>query len=589
MLGFLLVTLMSEVASAPFLFVFVLVVLMATGVLSVDEALEGFGNSDVVTIAALYSLAKGIQQSTLLTYAVKYLLGRPGSLYSALLRLCIPVMVLSTMLSSTSIISILAPVVNSWSGSIGIAPSLIFLPLGYSSILGGSWTLIGASANLLVASLASHADEPTELGFFDAAPVGIPVAIVGLIYLVVGAKFLLPNKKATDIEGGNIRKYSTAMHLPTGSSAAGKSIAAAKLSEIPGVQLFEIQRGTQVVALPEDDYILEEGDVLFFSGAIETVLEKLYKTRGLLPVASAQASKLSKRANKRVLLTAIVSKDSRLVGRTCTEVRFRQRYNAVILAVHRGGEDLNMPITEVEFDGGDGLVIEATRAFQSHQDVEQDFVLVSPVGAKMSSVLDTGFPYHAGIAVVCILFIALTSAAKVVPLSLSVIASVIVMIMCRILTTRQAFGAISIGSITIIGISLALSTALVNTHVAHNVAATLLSIFHYGGQIGILSGIFFTTALLATLVSPQAAVSLIFPIAYAIPADSDVTRREMLVTLIMAANCSVMTPWSRSSNLMISESGGYSTKHFLIFGAPLSLIMMLITIPFIYYVPLYID
>eukprot|EP01094_Clydonella_sp_ATCC50884_P007171 TRINITY_DN1634_c0_g1_i6.p1 TRINITY_DN1634_c0_g1~~TRINITY_DN1634_c0_g1_i6.p1 ORF type:complete len:685 (-),score=101.40 TRINITY_DN1634_c0_g1_i6:127-2181(-) len=582
-MGLLLVFLVSEVAPPPTLFLLGLVTMVYFGALSTSQAFEGFGNSDVITIAALYSFSEGIKRSTLLLYVVKYVLGRPASVLAAQLRLVLPVMCMSTVLSNTSIVGILVPVVNSWSAAIGVPKARLHMNLGFAAILGGCFTLIGSSSNLLVASLASSADPPIEVGFLAPAIASFVNAVPGAIYLIFGAKYLLPHEDGDSASTAAARSYLTPVRIREDSSLDAVSLGNSGLNSIEGVAVTEVHRDNHVTVMPEETFKLRGGDVLICAGPIRKLMRELFPAQGLEVVVAEHAAKLPNHPTQRRLFNAVVARESRLVGHTPADVMFRQRYHAAILAVHRRGAMVPRDLSSLIFEVGDGLLLEALPSFPQNTVALQDFIGITEVGR--TSVLEEGRPLHAAVALFSIIFVVVASAFRLMSTSLAVITSTGFLVLCRILSVSDAFAAISLKSVSVIAISLAFSTAMVQNDVADNLANTLLDVFSLGGDVGVLLGIFVTTSLLATLISPQAAVSLVFPIAVSIPPSTEMRDVELMANLIIASNCAFMTQWCRSSNLMVADSGGYSTTNFLVYGLPLTIMMPLLTVAVLYYGP----
>jgi len=576
---FTLVFLVKEIYPPEFVLVCGMALLVVATVITPQESLSGFSNTGVATIAVLFVVAKGIEESKVLNFVIKYVLRSPNSLVMAQLRLLIPVAVFSAFMNNTPIVAMMIPVVQSWGTRCGFPPSYMLMPLSYAAILGGTCTLIGTSTNLIVAALANA--EGIPVGLFDISVIGVPVLICGLIYILIFSRILLPKNENPVDYIKNARKYTAAVEVKKNSIVVGKSIEEAGLRNLPGVYLFQINRkkedgGHQVLAAPSSDTILVEGDILYFTGVVD-MMREVYNIEGLEP-ATNQVKKIAGPRSKRCLVEAVISSQSPLVGLTVKQSRFRTKYNAAIVAVHRHGTQLHTKIGDIELHSGDVLLLEANRIFLKYHKNDSNFALVSEL-ADHSVVPHTNvyrMIFTVGMAAVMVL-VSTFSTYTMVGLFAAGLFVACLFIVTKMVSLKKAKEAISMDLLTIIAAAFALGIALDKTGAASSIAESLLNVFGVAGPLGVLFGLYLSVAFLSAVISNAAAVTLMFPVAADFASSSPGLEKAMVLVLMMAGSSSFATPIGYQTNIMVTGPGGYQFGDFLRFGLPLTGISMVVT------------
>ncbi len=350
--------------------------LLLAGILSPEEALAGLANEGMVTVGVLYVVVAGLSETGGVNWLGARLFGRPRSLLGGQVRLMAPIALMSAFLNNTPLVAMMIPAVDDWAKRQNFAPSKLMLPLSYAAIFGGTCSLIGASTNLVVNGLLI-AQTDTRLGLFEIAWVGVPCALVGILYVLTLGRWLLPNRQGVIAQGGDVREYTLEMIVEPSGPLPGKSIEAAGLRQLPGLYLAEIDRAGRIIPAVSPQKTLLGGDRLLFVGVVESVVD-LQKIRGLTP-APEQLFKLSTPRPQRILVEVVVSNSSPVVGKSVREGRFRTLYNAVIIAVARGGERLRGKVGDIVLQPGDTLLLEAPPSFAQTQRNARDFFLVSRV------------------------------------------------------------------------------------------------------------------------------------------------------------------------------------------------------------------
>ncbi|HPQ42059.1 MAG TPA: SLC13 family permease, partial [bacterium] len=351
-------------------------ILLISGVLEPRDALRGFSNEGVITIAVLYCVASGLRETGAMDWVTRLLLGRPRSIASAQARIMVPTAAMSAFMNNTPLVAIVLPVVNDWARRHRFSPSKILIPLSYASILGGACTLIGTSTNLVVNGWLL--DEGYDgLGMFEITPLGLPCLVLGILIVLLGSRWLLPDRKPPISQEHDPRSYTLEMTVAPDGPLVDKTIEGAGLRHLPGVYLMEVERDGETIPAVGPTERLKASDRLVFVGIVESVVD-LQKIPGLVPAAD-QVFKLDAPRGKRLLVEAVVSDSCPVVGMNIREGRFRTRYNAVVVAVARSGRRIHKKIGDIVLQPGDTLMLEALPSFVAQQRNRRDFYLVSTV------------------------------------------------------------------------------------------------------------------------------------------------------------------------------------------------------------------
>jgi di/tricarboxylate transporter len=545
------------------------VLLLAVGVLTPDEALRGMSNEGMITVAALFVVASAVERTGALASLVDRALGRPKSLASAQLRTMIGPGVISAFTNNTPVVALMVPAIRDWAKKHRLSVSKLLMPMNAAVVLGGLCTLIGTSTNVVVSGLVA-AKRGAPLEMFDITWLGVPLFACGLVYLIVASRTLLKDRRPPMSTSDDPRQYSLEMVVDPGSPLAGRTIEQAGLRHLDGLFLMEIDRGGHVIAAVAPTERLEAGDRLVFVGVIDSVVE-LQKIRGLRP-ATDQVFKLDDPRSERVLVEAVVSPSCPLVGRTIREGRFRSTYGAVVIAVARDGERLQMKIGDIVLQPGDTLLVEAGTAFVDRQRSNRHFYLVSEVTGSTP-------PRHdkAWIACTVLAAMVLAAALDLVPMVAAALVAAGAVVALRCISSTEARRAIEWESLLLIAASFGLARAMEKTGLAGAMAASTIGAAGDNPHV-VLAAIYLVAMLFTELMSNNAAAVLTFPIAWQTAADLGVNPMPFVMAITVAASCGFATPMGYQTNLMIYGPGGYKFRDYVRFGGPLNLLVMALTV-----------
>jgi di/tricarboxylate transporter len=304
--------------------------LSITGILKPDEALSGFANAGLMTVAAMFIVAAAIRASGGVDLVVERVLGRPTGPRSALVRLMLPVVSLSAFLNNTPVVATMIPAVSQWARRIKVPSSSLMIPLSYASILGGTITLIGTSTNLVVNGQYQVLTGKPGFALFDFAPIGLIVALAGTLFVVFAAPRLLKARRSPDQTFADTRSFTFEVAVARDGPLVGKTIQHAGLRHLERIYLAEIERDGSVITAVAPEEILRGGDRLVFVGETEAIVDVL-RINGLVAAVGSQPA-LERNVPERRLVEAVVAEHCDVVGHTIRDGRFRDRYGAVVMA-----------------------------------------------------------------------------------------------------------------------------------------------------------------------------------------------------------------------------------------------------------------
>ncbi|MEM7468637.1 MAG: SLC13 family permease, partial [Pseudomonadota bacterium] len=541
----------------------------STGVISASDALAGLANEGVITIAALFIVAAGLSETGAMHALVRRFLGQSGSIQAIQNRLLWPTAVLSGFLNNTPLVAMLLPITHDWAKRHQFSVSHLLMPLSFAAILGGACTLIGTSTNLIVNGWLIE-ETGSGLGMFDIAMAGLPIAVVGIVFVLIFSRWLLPIRKPALQVSDDAREYVVEMVIDESSALIGQSVEDAGLRGLNGLFLIEIERDGEILAAVSASIRLQANDRLVFAGVIDSVVE-LQRFEGLRP-ATNQIFKLNESRHNRIMVEAVVSNTCPLVGQTIKEGQFRTIYNAAVIAVARNGERLNRKIGEIRLKAGDTLLIEARRNFVEQQRNRRDFYLISKID-------DFQHPNAqlAPVAIGILIGIVIAATSGVLSMLQASLAGALLIVASGCCGASVARRAIDWEVLLVIAAALALGKAMENSGLANALANIAISSFG-SHPTTLLATIIGMTMVLAALVTAKAAAVLMLPIAFAAAGNADVSIMPYVVGVMLAASTSVATPIGYPTNLMVYGPGGYHFSDYLRLGGPLSIIILLMSI-----------
>ena len=539
------------------------VLLLVLGVTDEAAAFSGFSNPAPLTVAALYVLARGAEKTGLLGPVVTRLLGARVAGRRTLVRLLVPAASASAFLNNTPLVAMLIPEVTTWSAGKRVSPSRFLLPLSYAAILGGTVTVLGTSTNLVVSGLLdASGQEP--LALFELAPIGGLSAAAGLALLILLAPVLVPERRgAAELLTDEMREFVVQMEVEPGGRMDGVDVAAARLRNLEGVYLVEVERDAQVIAPVAPTTVLEGGDRLRFAGRADLVVD-LQRMRGLK--SSEDEHLLAVDSLRHTFFEAVVGAQSPLVNRTLRDVEFRARYQAAVLAIHRAGQRIEAKLGQVRIEAGDTLLLLAGPDFRTRWRDRHDFLLVARLGGPPPS-SSRKAPIVGAVA----LAVVGLAAFEVLPILQAALLAAATLVLTRVLTVSEARDSVDLNVVVLIAAAFGLGAAIETTGLAETIARGLVDLLAPLGAFGIVLGVVLATTVLTEVITNNAAAVVLFPIVIQVATAAGLDARTLAIAVAVAASSSFLTPMGYQTNTMVYGPGGYRFADYLRAGIPLNL------------------
>lgn len=552
------------------------------GIITVEEMFSGFSNTAPLTVGALYIVAAALRETGALAFLGTLLLGKTKTERGALARMSFLVPTMSAFLNNTPIVSMFIPVLTGWCKNNRVSPSRLLMPLSYLAVLGGTCTLIGTSTNLVVQGLmeeAVHGAEPhlrtalRPMGLFELSAVGIPCTIIGILYLFFVGRHLLPARKGfMEQLQASSRDYLINMRVESGCRFISKTVQEAGLRHLHGLFLVEIDRDGEIISPVSPRQTLNEGDLLTFTGIVSTIVD-LEKLPGIVPVADESYETRSAERREKMLCEAVVSRTSPLVGHSIREGNFRARYNAAVIAVHRGGERLKGRVGDIILRPGDTLLLQAGPHFVSAHHNDPDFYLVSGVEDSFAVRHDKAL---VSLTLLAALIILMATGMMSIVMAALLVAGL--MLLTRCISVSQARQSLEWQTLLTICAAFGVAKGLENSGCVSTVAGWITHVFSAGGPRAILIGLFLMTMGFTSLVGNNSAAALMFPFAVAVAIRMGVSPRPFVMMITLAASACFMTPVGYQTNMMVYGPGGYRFTDFFRVGVFLNLLLLVVSV-----------
>jgi di/tricarboxylate transporter len=566
--------LVREVARPDMILFGALTFFLLTGVLTPQEALQGFSNQGMLTIALLFIIAGAIQKSGIFDRTIAHVLGSKSTPRGAMLKMMLPVSGMSAFLNNTPIVVAFTPFIRKWCEEHDISPSKFLIPLSYITILGGTITLMGTSTNLIVHGqmLQNGMD---GFSIFQLAWVGIPLVVIGLIYLLtIGYRLLPDHKNLTETIQEQSREYLAEMVVETKYPHLGKTIEQAGLRNLKGLFLIEIIRGTERISPVKSTTKIEAGDRLIFTGVVSTIAD-LQNTKGLRLDPGADLSLDLLKNGSTQLVEVVISHQSSLLQKKIKDTKFRGRYDAAVIAVHRNHERVKGKVGDIVLKPGDTLLLLAGSDFNQRIGLFNDFYVVTPMENPFLTREDTKKGLFA-IATLVTMILLVTFNVLTMFKAMSLV--VVILLAGRIINADEAKKSVQFNVLLLIASAIGVGAALDQSGAAKWVASGLVEFGKPFGLIAILFLVYLLTNIFTEMITNNASAVMMFPIAMNTADQVGANPMAFAVVVAIAASASFITPIGYQTNLIVYGPGGYKFTDYAKVGIPLSFIVMAVTI-----------
>ena len=559
-----------EQISADIIALGVLLALVLTRLIPGKEAFIGFGSDAVIMILGLLIMTTALQRTGVIDLAGRAVISHTGENSKwILLMIMVSAAGLSAFISNTAATAFFVPVVIGIARKSKISPSKLLMPLAFSSILTSSVTLVSTSTNIVISGMMqNYSLQP--MGMFELAPVGIPIAIVGLLYVWFIGRRLIPDRtQAADLtEQFGVRPYLSEVVIQPGSSLADKTLAESKVGQALGLTVLRIVRDKDNDLAPHGDAVLRVGDVLLVEGTQENIL-KIKDVAGIEIKADVKLADPDLEAGDMALVEGIILPGSPLIGRTLKRYRFRERAGLQVLGVNHHGKNVVDKISQVPLKLGDVLLLQGPRSNLKRMHDEHLFRLLNPIEQMEEK---RPIVRRAPIAIGIFVFVLALATFKVISFPVATMLGVLLIFATRCITPEQAYTRVEWKVVILIACMLGLGVAMEKTGTAKYLAGLLVSAAKGASPYWLLSAFFFLAVLLTQPMSNQAAAIVVLPIAIQTALQAELNPRAFAMMVAVAASCSYLTPLEPSC-LMVYGPGRYRFRDFLKVGAGLTLLI----------------
>lgn len=553
-----------------------LVAFLFLGILTPEEALVGFSNQGMLTIALLFIITSVLQRSDLVERAMRSILERSNRPRNALLYLMVPTSFLSSFLNNTPIVMMLIPTVRKWCQDKNISPAKFLLPISYAAIFGGMITLIGTSTNLVVHGLLLEENMP---GFtmFQLAWVGIPVTILGIAYMYTVGYNLLPSRDVLhESLYEHTRDFLVQMIVKEDCPWIGSQVKDTDIFKQKDLVLIKIIRKNIHITPITGKEIIREDDRLIFSGIISSIVD-LQKIKGVEINTDSQLSIEDITKGDAVLMEVVIPKNSILAGQRVKDTNFRKKYGASIIAIHRNRQRLNEKIGSIELHDGDVLLILSEPAYVQSIRENKDFYLLS---RHKTSIRFT----RKQTAIIFGTFIGMILLASLQIFSMfqAALLALVVLLLSKCVTSKEIIRSLSFPVLLLVACSISIGGAITKTGLATFLAEQMIALTLPLGSLGVLFASYALTNFLTEVITNTAAAVIMLPIVIEASLLSGLEPMAGIVALTIAASASFSTPIGYQTNLIVYGAGGYRFTDFVKVGLPLNILFMFVTVFIVY-------
>lgn len=556
----------------------VAVLLMLLGLVTPEEGISGFGNSATITVMAMFILSAGIARTGTVQVMSELLLKWGGkNSTQQILAMGVIVGPITAFINNTAVVAVFLPIVEDWCRKQGISASKLLLPLSYVAVMGGMITVIGTSTNVLASGLSKQLGYG-EFSLFQFTGLGIITFVIGLIYLALVAPRLLPERKepssnAFGQEYG-LQDYVSEVVVTPRSSLVGQTLRSSGLQRKFDIDVLELIRNNSHFPQPLADKVLMAGDILLVRCSRECLL-KIKDERGvdILPDIKFgnQALEAELNSGEEGIAEVLILSNSNLIGSTLKDLRFRQRYNLTVLAIRRGEELVRERLGKVPLRFGDLLLVQGPKQSFLGLQTSRDLLVMEQRD------VETLRRDKAAIAVAIGLGVVVAAAFNWLPILVSALVGVVLMILTGCLKPGELYGAVRWDIIFLLAGLIPLGIAMENSGATQWLAEHLVAL---GGNLSgywILTFFYIITSLITALLSNNASVVLLLPIAVEVAKNLSLNPLAFMFAVTFAASNSFMTPIGYQTNTMVYGPGGYKFLDFTRVGTPLNILMAIVT------------
>ena len=549
-----------------------IVILMLTNLLTPIEAVAGFANPAVLTVGAMFLVSQGMIRTGAVGFlgerVIRYSKGKAGL---ALLIILVIVAMASAFLNNTPVVVLFIPVVMSMCCKFGLSPSKFLIPLSYASILAGSCTLIGTSTNIIVSDLSAGYGYGA-LEMFELSKIGVPIAVLGLGFLLMAAFKIMPTaaNPTCELESGYRQQYLAEIHIPKGSILIEKNPLDVFQSKYPDVEVLELIRYSHVFYPGRDMVTILADDLLLVKGSANSIVEILQSKIADLP-SSQKGLDFGNGEKYPVLVEMIVPPQSDLLGQRLKETNLTRDPDLHAIAIKRSNlHYTEQKLHDISLRIGDILLLWCPPSKLKELRSRHDVIIVEDIHHTIVH------RRKVRIAVTIFAGLIVAAATGLADIMVCALTAVFLMAISGCLQLRDAYRSLQPNVLLLIAATIALGQAMQKTGASQVYAQAFLSIFAKGSPMLVLAGILVLTSISTHLLSNNATAILLLPMAISTAAKLGVDPKPFIIAVCLGASACFATPIGYQTNLLVYGPGGYRFEDYFRLGIPLNLLVIIL-------------
>lgn len=576
-----IVLFLSERVSIDLVALLVLVALGLSRVLTTQEVFSGLSDNSVITLIAIFVLTYGLEVTGVADRMGNVVLQLAGKSEARLIAALMGMAAfMSLFMNNIAVASILLPATSSIARRSGYKLSRLLIPLAFGSLLGGSATLF-TTTNIVVSGVLKNSGYP-GFGVLDFAPVGLPVVLVGITYMVLLGRRLLPSESPPErseirrqAEKDLLRTYQLSERLfrakiPPHSNLIHCRLADSSLREENGVNVVAVERNEENFLAPSPDFVFEQGDVMLLEGRLEEFRQRdVEPFLEILPIPDYHEYDLETADN--LILEVVLSPRSKLIGHSLREVHFREKYGMTVLAVWNGERVIRTGLADLKLAFGDALLLQGPRDRLSSLKLSTDLIVLSD-----QKEMARGSSRKAPLALAIFVLSVLVAALGIFSVGEVLLAGALLMVILNVFTMEQAYQIIEWRIVFLVAGMLPLGLAMTKTGATSLFAAALYKNIGPYGPYALLLGLMVLTVLLAQAMKGAAVSALLAPIAIQTAQQAGIDPRAMCMGVALATSMAFITPLGHPVNILMMGPGGYRFRDFYKVGLPLTVLLLFV-------------
>ena len=552
----------------------ILAVVLVLGYISPEEAISGFANPAVITIALLFVLSHALQKSGILEYMVIRLNKlTERSRFLGLFVFLISVALASAFVNNTAIVAIFIPLTIRLAQKYNLSPSKLLMPLSYIAIIGGTLTLVGTSTNLLVNSIyVNTIPSSPPLGMFEFAKFGLVMLVIGVAYLLIAVPFLIPSRTVTSslTKSYHMGGYLTELKVSEESPLVGRTCKERAVNKNYDITVLDILRDGKLISKNIRDTIIYPEDILFVRGSLENFL-RMKEVEKVTMLTDEKLTQDELIHDDNTLVECLITNRTDLVGKSLMEINFRRRFGSFILAIRREGEILRKKIAHVVLQAFDTLLIYGPIEKIKELSDSGDFIVLGEIEATLQK------HKYWWVSVAVILGTVILAALGIVPILKGALIGAIFLLVIRVITANEAYQSINWQVIVLIAALIPLGIVIQKSGTSFWIGTVLNDIANAFNPLIrptiMLSLIYLVTIILTEMTSNAATAIIMTPIAISAAQQMGLDPRTFVFAVCFAASASFITPIGYQTNLMVYSPGGYKFTDYVRVGLPLAIVL----------------